>query len=107
MSPAKLRYVRLGKNGNAKLGTILPFSFPFSFFLPSILLSFLPSSFLFFYFFFPFLCFVIVCGKAFYCLGSTYTLQKNHVKAIDYHEQHLTIATQLNDKPGMLRAWLD
>ena len=30
---------------------------------------------------------------------------KNHVKAIEYFEQHLEIATKLNDKTGMLRAW--
>lgn len=44
-------------------------------------------------------------GQAYYCIGSTYTMLKNHVKAIEYFEQHLEIATKLNDKTGMLRAW--
>lgn len=51
------------------------------------------------------LCAPAVFCQAHYCLGSTYSLQKNHVKAIEYHEQHLEIATELGDKAGMLRAW--
>lgn len=44
-------------------------------------------------------------SQAFYCIGSTYALLKNYVKAIEFHEQHLAIATEMGDTGGMVRAW--
>lgn len=44
-------------------------------------------------------------GQAYYCLGSTYSMQKNYAKAIECHLQHVAVAKELNDKSGILRGY--
>lgn len=39
-----------------------------------------------------------------YSLGNTYTLLRDFVTAIDYHQRHLAIAQELGDKVGEARA---
>lgn len=39
-------------------------------------------------------------GQAYYCLGSTYMLQKNYELAIKHHMEHLALANDLGDKQG-------
>ena len=38
--------------------------------------------------------------KAFYCLGTTYTMMRNFPKAIENYEAHLRVATDVNDTQG-------
>lgn len=39
-------------------------------------------------------------AQACYSLGNTYTLLRDFVTAIDYHQRHLAIAQELGDKVG-------
>lgn len=43
-------------------------------------------------------------AQACYSLGNTYTLLRDFVTAIDYHQRHLAIAQELGDKVGEARA---
>jgi len=44
-------------------------------------------------------------GQAYYCLGTTYSMLKNYVKAIEFHELHVEVAQQLKDKAQVLRGY--
>lgn len=45
-------------------------------------------------------------AQACYSLGNTYTLLRDFVTAIDYHQRHLAIAQELGDKVGEVRILL-